>query len=146
MRHHIELLVFAAEGNIYGVHANQVETLLSQSFLYPGSAPFALPYKGRRVRIVRLAQYMRQQPIWRENAVADFPLSASPKRVLVTTDQRDDEYVGLLIQELQQLVSVSIEKLFPLPQIMEAKKWSRLIWGVALLHDSPVILLDLKQL
>ena len=146
MRQHIELLVFAAEGNIYGVHANQVEILLPESLPHAGDAPFTLPYKGRRVRIVRLTQYMRQQPAWGDNAAAGFPLSTLPERVLITTNQRDDEYVGLLIQELQQLVPLSIEKLFPLPKMMEAKKWSRLIWGIALLQDSPVILLDLKQL
>jgi len=148
----IELLVFAAEGNVYGVHANQVEEFLAEGVCplpLSTDAPFSFLYKRRQLRIVRLAQYMRQRPIIDDvgRAAAPSALSGEMKgRILVTTIRRDDVNVGLLIDELLQLVSLPIEKLFPLPKMMEITRHSRLIWGIALPRETPVIVLDLEHL
>ncbi len=150
MRHRIDVLVFAAEENVYGVHANQIEELLSEGAHPVGRVADArpsIPYKGRQLRILRLSQYMRQRPACCPTFVgSESSASALPGRILVTTIRQQEEYVGLLIQELQQLVTLPVTQIFPLPAIMAAKKRTRLIWGIALLRDAPVILLDLEQL
>ena len=150
MRRHIDLLVFAAEGNIYGAYASQVEELLSE-WAYPAAqsddAPRVFPYKQGHVRVCRLAEYLRQTPAHCHDTASFSPsLIAQPGRILVTTTRRHGEYIGLLIQELQQLTSLPVEQIFSLPKLMAAKAPTRLIWGIALLHDAPVILLDLEQL
>ena len=150
MRRHIDLLVFAAEGNIYGAYASQVEELLSESVYsvaQPDDAPRVFPYKQGHVRVCRLAEYLCQKPAYCHDAASVSPsLIAHPGRILVTTNRRRGEYIGLLIQELLELASLPVEQIFPLPQLMAAKALTRLIWGVALLHDAPVILLDLEHL
>jgi len=66
----------------------------------------------------------------------------APKVLLI---RDDDGRHGVLIEQPEDIVSVSLSSIRPLPAILEASMKSGAVWGVALIGEEMVLLVDLHE-
>ena len=64
--------------------------------------------------------------------------------VLLVRDDKGNH--GLLMDQPENIVSLGVEDIRPLPALIEASMQSRAVWGVALIEGEMVLLVDLYEL
>jgi len=70
----------------------------------------------------------------------DCPAYVAPMILLV---RGEDGRHGVLIDQPQDIVSIKIDSIRSLPPLIEASRESRAVWGVALIEEEVVLLVDL---
>ena len=134
----IELLIFNLNGKIFGVDIEQVERMIDAVDLRaPDKNTFShkhlLVYEDREIPVMELSQEIRLE--------RDIDYQ-QPKVLLV---KKKNSYIGFLIDNPSDIVSVSIDDINSLPKLVEISKSVNLIWGVAKVKEQLVILIDLLK-
>lgn len=163
----INLLLFSVQNIIFGVHADQVEELLkaeSCSVAEKDSCEYTISYKNQELRVLNFSEKLQldKRPKSEHNMATSqednsesfmfsdpltFPSSihtTSPK-ILVIKHQHEG-YIGFHIKGLRKLITISLDQIHALPFIMQRKKQIQGLWGIALLDEGLVILINLEQL
>jgi len=149
---YINLLLFSAKTLSFGVYAEQVEELLeAKIFSEPEEtgSESTIPYKGQDIRVTDLSGRLELEERQKITMSAghrreDFSPLSSP-RILIIKCQNGG-YVGVRVENLNKLLTISIDQVHALPIIMQKKKRIQAIWGIALVDNQPIILIDLEQL
>lgn len=158
---HVTLLLFSVRNLSFGVCAEQVEELLDDKILEEQeerNTENTILYKGQNIRVIDFSTWIEQErgtgnedplELQRAGLVPDFRepddfYIPSPKILIIK--HRDEGYIGVRIDDLEDLATVSIEHLRSLPVIMQKTKRIQGLWGLALIKQRPAILIDLTQL
>jgi chemotaxis signal transduction protein len=164
----IHLLLFSVHHLLFGIYAEQVEELLEDSVLSKQertSTEYTIPYKGQHIRVINFSRWIDEEQkasaekrgtrneehceSHRTNVVSEFrkheDISISSPKILIIRRQ-EGGYTGVRIDNLEDLITLSIEQVHSLPMIMQRTKRIQGLWGIALVKDCPVILIDLAQL
>ncbi len=149
---HINLLLFSTKNLLFGVYAEQVE-----EFLEAGEFPeleehkteATLSFRGRNMRLLHFSRCLQLEehresirPL--EFQTHDLTSALSPRILIVRCCHGD--YMGVWIENLKKLLTVSIDHIHSLPLIMKKNKRIPGLWGFVLVENRPVILIDLEQL
>ncbi len=134
MERNVHLLIFAADGGVYGGHADQIEEILEAD-------EGVIRAERGALRIVRLAARLGGQP---PRSAASTGAAQARGRMLVI--KRGGETLGLLVEQVRQLIALPVGQIHALPPLMQARQRTQAVWGIALLRGLPVILLDFEQL
>ena len=133
MERNVHLLIFAADGEVYGGHADQIEEILEAD-------EGVIRAERGALRIVRLAARLGGQP----PRSASTGVAQARGRILVI--KRGGETLGLFVEQVRQLIALPVRHIHALPPLMQARQQTQAVWGIALLRGLPVILLDFEQL
>ena len=134
MERNVHLLIFAADGGLYGGHADQIDEILEAD-------EGVIRAKRGALQIVRIAARLGSQP---PQAAASNGVAQARGRILVI--KRGGETLGLFVEQVQQLIALPVGQIHALPPLMQARQQTQAVWGIALLRGLPVILLDFEQL
>lgn len=158
---HVNLLLFSVQNLLFGVCAEQVEELLKDRVpeeQEERDTESIILYKGQNIRIIDFSTWIKQErgtrneeffELQETNIVPnsreydDFYIP-SPKTLIIK--HRAEGYVGVRIDYLDDLATVSIKHIHSLPIIMQKTKRIQGLWGIALVKSRPAILIDLSQL
>ena len=145
----IHLFVFSVHNVLFGVWAAQVEELLEHPIVNEqGEVPpeSTISYKGQDLRVINFSSQIdarRSNVVPEDEKYVDRDL-ASPKILVIK--RRDGSYAGIRVANLEDLATISIEQVHALPLIMQKIRRIQGLWGLALVQDRPVMLIDLAQL
>lgn len=145
----IHLLVFSVQHVFFGVWAEQVEELLESPMVNKQeevSPESTISYKGQDIRVIN---FSNQVDTRRSNVVPKYrkyvdSYISSPKILIIK--RRDEGYLGICVDNLEDLATISIEQVHSLPMIMQNVRRIQGLWGIALVKERPVMLIDLAQL
>jgi chemotaxis signal transduction protein len=120
----IRLLIFRIMGTWMGVDTNQVEEIMDQ-----GQAA------RRKIKVSS----------WHEKIKGGIGAVAlvDPPVLLVKSE---DSSVGILIDQLEDICEVKLDHLRPLPPLLAGSMAAGVVWGIALIHEEMVLLIDLDTL
>jgi len=120
----LKVLIFDIMGTVMGVDAEQAERMLDL----------------REALERQISVYSFHEQV---SFRADRIIYQEPRVLLI----RDGEGVnGLLIDQPRDIVNVRTDSIRPLPDLLGASGESRAIWGVALVKEEMVLLVDLHDL
>jgi chemotaxis signal transduction protein len=120
----ILLLTFRIMGTWIGVDTNQVEEILDQ-----GKAA------QRKIKVAALHEKIN----WGINEVT----LAAPRVLMV---KGGDSSIGILIDQPEDICDVKLDHLRPLPPLLAGSMAAGVVWGIALIHEEMVLLMDLDIL
>lgn len=162
----VHLLLFFEKGLSFGVSAEQVKELLkadSRSTDGYSVPEWTVTYKGGELQVVQLSFRMKLQEALENNR--DFlsyrdskseeevgvakqaePDDLEPSARILVVRHCDEGELGVRVECLTQLSLVPLNQIFRLPLVMERKKQLRSVWGLALIDERPVVLIDLEHL
>ena len=158
---HMNLLLFSAHSLSFGVYAEQVEALLKADTIPPGSekadSACTISYKGRDIRVIDFSYHLGltgtsgsygDGPRLPEDGLAkrqeeDSAFVSSSKVLIVR--HRKKGYIGIHVENPKKLLTISINQIHALPMIIEKNKHIESLWGIALIDERPVMLIDLEQ-
>ena len=162
----VHLLLFSDLGIFFGVYAEQVKELLKTDSLFEGEyvgPGRSIPYKGEELQIIRFSRRLklhealeenhkflyRQDLKTKEETEALSQTGADglepPSRILVVRHYEEGD-IGVHVDCLEQLRAVRLGRIFRLPFMMEKKKLFQAVWGLALIDERPVVLVDLEHI
>jgi chemotaxis signal transduction protein len=158
---HVSLLLFSVQNMSFGVCTEQVEELFEDRILKEReerNTEYTILYKGQDIRVIDFSTWLEKEQGTRngesfELQGANFVPEAreyddfyipSPKILIIK--RQDEGYIGVRINNLEDLAIVSIKCIHSLPVIMQNTKRIQGLWGIALVKSRPVILIDLTQL
>ncbi len=148
----ISLLLFSVNALSFGVYAGQVEELLDAR-TFPESKDISsgslISYKGQDIWVINFSRRLRLEQHQETMIPArpreeDFAPGSSPKILIIKC--RNGSYSGICVKHLEKLLTISMNQVYSLPLIMQKKKEIQAIWGIALIENRPVILIDPEQL
>ena len=162
----VHLLLFSERELSFGVYAEQVKELLKTEPRSPkeyNDSGWTVPYKGRELQVTCLSSRLKlwgamessREFLYRqdlglgEEAVAaeqedDTGLGPSA-RILVVRHCQEGE-IGIYVECLKQLSLVPLSRIFRLPFVMERKRLTQSVWGLALIDERPVVLIDFEHM
>jgi hypothetical protein len=120
----LKVLIFDIMGTVMGVDLDQAERMLD---LREAIERQISVYSFHEKVSFRASRIVYQEP-----------------RVLLIRDK--EGAIGLLIDQPQDIVNVRTESIRPLPDLIGASGESNAIWGVALVKEEMVLLVDLHDL
>ena len=163
----VNLLLFTVEHMRLGVYAKQVEELLDVD-TYPISLTpegyLSIEYHHRMIRCLDFAAYLRRYQTVFPQGTASERREASMRRTvepetlwqengslrrsgkILVAKHWQEGVLGVLIEHPKKLLTISVEQIHALPVLMEKKSQLRAVWGIALIDDLPVILVNVEQL
>jgi chemotaxis signal transduction protein len=158
---HVNLLLFSSHNLSFGVCAEQVEELFEDRTpeeREEGNIENTILYKGRDIRVINFSTWIEKEQGTKDEEAYEIQESGfvpelreyddfyipSP-RILIIKHQ-DKGYIGVRIDDLEDLVRVSIKYIHSLPVLMQKTKKIQGLWGIGLVKSRPVILIDLTQL
>lgn len=146
MNKKIHLVVFSLQELLFGIYAEQVEELLDQEeFQTPEiiEPEYSLSYQGQDIRVIDFSMWLRLRN--KKKSVQEGKHSFSSSRILIIK-QRYNGYMGVRIEQLEGLVSVALHQIHALPVLMQKTRCIEGLWGIAVVGDHSVILLDPTRL
>lgn len=117
----LRIMTFNMMGTRMGVDIRQVSQMLE-----PGHATQGL-------RVAHLHEGL---------SFGDRGISYRSPRVLLLKD----EETAVMIDQLEDIVPVDLDSIRPLPSVFDVHMKNALVWGVALIEEEIVLLVDLFQL
>ncbi len=150
----VHLLLFSEQGLSFGVYAEQVKELLKTDSR-------TVAYKGRDLRVIQLSRRLKLQETLEKNREflhcqepeketgtvgRDGVAELEPSSRILVVRHDDEGDVGVHVECLEQLSLVPLTQIFRLPPVMETKKQFQSVWGLALIDDRPVVLVDLEHI
>ncbi|GAK60050.1 hypothetical protein U27_07037 [Candidatus Vecturithrix granuli] len=163
----IDLLIFSVQNLVFGVWAQQVEELLkaeNRLDLAEADKEYTIPYRQRDLRVIDFSKYLKLRTPRRELQKADSafePQSNAKSPFECTCNLSDDsffsskilviknrkhEYMGIHVENVKHIVTMTFDHIYALPKIMEQQKQIAELWGIAFFHEEVVLLIDLTQL
>ena len=165
----VDLVLFSVNNIFFGVLAKQVEELLDADGLHePGESNVedTIIYKGQNIRVVDFAKWLAQsQGMGNGNRATKIRTSLNPESQTATRSlefEEQDEYIyapkiliikhhheryiGVYVDNLEDLVSVPVEQMHSLPIIMQKTRRIQGLWGITIVQDRSMLLIDLEQL
>lgn len=162
----VHLLLFSEQGLSFGVPAGQVKELVKADSpnvdIRDGEEP-VLFYKGRELRLIRLVRRWKlQEALKRHNKFLcrqdlkakegatvlerdELPPLEQPARILIVRHCHEGD-IGVQVECLEQLRLVPLARIFRLPLVMERKKRLQSVWGLTLVDERLVVLVDLEHI
>lgn len=151
MINNINLLVFSVYNLSFGVCAEQIVEFVEDRLLSEqeeASLEYTILYEGQDIRVIHFSRQIEHE---QKTHIEDLGLEPdtdfytfSPKILIIK--HQHEEYIGVRIDNIDDLVTVSIKQIHSLPVIMEKTKRIQGLWGIALVENRPVVLIDLTQL
>ena len=162
----IHLLLFSECGLSFGASAGQVKELLrADSLVSSEDSNFGrtVRYKGEELRIFRLSSRLRLRKHLEKNreflccddlkakekaAMLEREGSAElePSARILVVGHGDEGEIGIYVEYLKQLSLVPLSQIFRLPLLMEKTQQLQSVWGLALIDERPVVLVDLENI
>jgi chemotaxis signal transduction protein len=145
----------------FGVYAEQIEELLEDRVLSESeeaSTEYTLLYKGQDIRVINFSKWIeKEQGIRNEKhfephfsclipETREFEDIYDFSSKILIVKHRNEQYIGVRVDDLKDLATVSIKQVHSLPLIMQKTKRIQGLWGIALVKNRPIILIDLAQL
>jgi len=164
---HVNLLLFSAKNLVFGACAKQVEGVLEPgtcSVVQNDDTGYTITYQHQKLRLVDFStQIQYRTQVNNEGDIAstqkdlpeetcgsehaDFsPSFFLPSSKILIVKHREEGYLGVYIENLEKLATVSLEHIYALPILMQKKKRLSGLWGLARLDERLIILIDLEQL
>jgi chemotaxis signal transduction protein len=115
---------------------------------------YTISYKNQELRVIDFSKRLKLD----EKQVNNLYLTSSSDRVerdpiaselsskILIIKHQYEGYIGVRIANPKKLITVSIDQIYALPVIMQKNKRIQGLWGIALVDDTPVILIDLERL
>jgi chemotaxis signal transduction protein len=152
VKHTIDLLLFSAQNVTFGVHIEQVQRMLTADpdLAAEQSHTETLQSKEQELHIIDFSQRLQlhESPVNNtlfEEAQQESSVLETSSRILIVHHQNEG-YVGFRVHNTKKLITISIDHIHTLPVIMQKNQQIQAVWGIALVDNSPVILIDLEQL
>ena len=158
---HVNLLLFSAHNLSFGVCAEQVEELFEDrkpEEREEGNIENTILYKGQDIRVINFSTWIKKEQGTKNEEsfeIQGYGLVPEPRehddfyipspKILIIKHQNEG-YIGVCIDDLEDLARVSIKYIHSLPVLMQKTKKIQGLWGFALVKSRPVILIDLTQL
>jgi chemotaxis signal transduction protein len=146
----VHFVVFSSHHIPFGVYAEQVEELLDGKTLCIQERleqRDMLPYRGDDIRLIDfstwLASKVDKQKIRAEERAPSPPVDS--RNILIIYSQQKG-YIGIGIHYPEELIALSISQIHTLPVLMQKVGLIKAIWGIALVEDRPIVLIDLLQI
>lgn len=161
----ITLLLFSIDAMKFGVYTGQIQEILDMADTVRLSSGerdiFTVSYQEHTIRILDFAEYLRhmEQPSHvipphqpQGSSVPSSPSSSFSqentlhlKKVLLIK-QPNTRYGGVSITNPETLQPISMDHIHALPVLMERNRHMQSIWGIALIDNCTVTLINLEQL
>jgi chemotaxis signal transduction protein len=146
----VPFVVFFSHSIPFGVYAEQVEELLDGKSLciqQELEQRYTLPYRGDDIRLINFSTWLESkvgnQKIQIEEG-SSLPLVDSRKILIIRSQQK--RYIGIGIHCPEELIALSLSQIHTLPVLMQKVRLIKAIWGIALVENRPIILIDLSQI
>lgn len=163
----IDLLIFSVHNLVFGIWTQQVEELLkaeSRSDSAENDEEYTIRYRQQNLRVIDFSKYLKLRGSRQEQQRADWAIklrsdiksppgrsgnladdSLFSAKILVIKNQEYD-YIGIHVENVKHILTTAIDHIYVLPKIMERQKQIAGLWGIALLHEEVVLLIDFTQL
>lgn len=135
----LQLVIFRLRDEEFGIEINQVREILSLIDItpIPVSDEYIIGVINLRGEVIPVIDLARQ---------FGLPVSSSlPKTARIVVIEAVDNTVGVIVDEVPQVIKISAGKIEPAPEIIQ-KSIRSYIKGVGKLEDRLIILLDLYKL
>ena len=147
----MQFLLFSVRQLVFGVWAKQVEEVLEdRAFAEPQDAGPGNTrwYKGREIRMINFGNWFTAERLYAVKGVAGSHKESdracvAPKILIIKPHA--ERYAGVRIDHLEDLATISIAQVHSLPVLMQRTGRMPGLWGIALVQECPVILIDLAQ-
>jgi chemotaxis signal transduction protein len=146
----VHFVVFSSHHIPFGVYAEHVEELLDGNALCFREEPeqkHTLSYRGDDIRFINFSTWLESKAEKRKLRTADERLSPPDgfRKILIMHSQQRG-YIGIGIHDPEELITLSISQIHTLPVLMQQRGQIKEIWGIALVEDRPIILIDLSRI
>lgn len=121
----IHLLVFNIMGTRIGIDTEDIYEILDQD-----------QAKGMKYKIFKFHEQIHS---WQKPVVYKSP------KVIMIGDNKVNT-IGIIIDQLEDIVSIGIESIQPLPPLIAGCNRAMVIWGAALKDDDIILLADTNRL
>ncbi len=159
----LTLLIFRVDNIRFGVWAEHVEEIREEPPREggrPGDAADVMVYNGQTIEVIDLARQLTNECAPQESliyskiphlqAAAEPPDQAAPSDMaapkILIMQAHPQQWLGVRIKNPEALVTVSLRQIHALPELMRRISRNKTVWGIALLHDEPAILVNPAQL
>ena len=133
----LNLLIFKTNGNRFGLDAAQIGEMIEpqdvERLNETSSGRYRILYKGDEIPIVKLADRI---------GLKGQQTYTTPKIVIPKSDRSK---IGFLIEDPETIVSVTIDDIELIPELVERVGAGPGIWGIAKRHEHLIILIDLME-
>ena len=135
----IQLVIFRLRDEEFGVAISEVREIVRMMEIThipeaPGFIEGVVNLRGQVIAVVDLA---RQFGLAREEA--------RPKTARIVVIEIQDKTVGLIVDEVPEVLRISQDNIEPTPEVIETEVHKDYLKGVGKLEDRLVILLDLEK-
>lgn len=130
----------------WGVCAEHIEEILDVKPLNnqkPAGPFFSIQYREKEIQGIDFSCWMKEQDSPWTAAKKEDDIPPSPKNLIVKCAR--NEYIGVRIDQLEELVRVPIEHIHALPHLMQRTKCIHALWGIAVVGHRTILLIDLTQ-
>jgi len=135
----IQLVIFRLRDEEFGVDISEVREIVRMMEIThipeaPGFIEGVVNLRGQVIAVVELA---------RQFGLA--PEAERPKTARIVVIEIQDKTVGLIVDEVPEVLRISQDNIEPTPEIIETEVHRDYLRGVGKLEDRLVILLDLEK-
>ena len=142
---HVELIVFFAQGVLFGAYARQVAEIVHTEEQYTLSENGLFPwgYRDENCQGIDLRFCLNQYSI-PKNLDVSIERVLPSKLLLITSS--DCLYRAVWVDGIDEFLTVPLECFHTLPIFMQKMGHFPALWGIACHEDSMILLLDLFRL
>ena len=140
-------MLFSAQQMWWGVCAEQIEELLDVKDLHeqvPLGLIFPLRYRGRNIQGIDFSLWIDAQEFAGRSDRRATDIFPAAKILIIK--RVNAERIGVRIDQLEGLVCLPIEHVHALPRLMQRTRRIQGLWGIAVVENRMIPLVDLSQL
>ena len=130
----------------WGACAEHIEEILDDKSLNlrkPASLHFSIHYKEAEIQGIDFSCWVQEHDsAWKVSRKEDN-IPSSPKNLIVR--RTNNEYLGVRIDQVEELVFVPIGHIHALPYLMRRTRRIHTLWGIAVVKHRMRLLIDLTQ-
>ncbi len=141
----IELLVFSAQGMLFGAYAGHVAEVVhaEEQYTLSENGCFSWVYRDTEYQGIDFRYWLNQHTA-SQNSVSQIECARPSKLLLITS--WNCPYQAVWVDDVEQFLTVSVDCLHTLPVFMQKIRHGSALWGIVCHENSMILLIDLFKL